>query len=286
MSKSKLMVSLSNPSQIDYDIERSNTDTLDNIEQLTIHITDLGQTGTTLLSYRPTFASLMCFNPPKTLKIVNGCPPTRLINYKKPLPDNELLNGNPILLGSELLLQELPFNYRPPSDFGIDVPVTDNIYNADPSKPMYKNRYSVSKATGQYKKCLGKNIKSQCNCNERQQISMVQADSDCISKVIKVYFEKPFIPEFVINEYGKIPEELLSIYNNQYLSNQFTDINTSVIIQNTVVSNLLNTSTTLFNTSTSSIVYNNSANNYTASDKANSRQTFFIRNARNLITAP
>jgi hypothetical protein len=80
--------------------------------------------------------------------------------------------------------------------------------------------------------------------------------------------------------------ELLSIYNNQYLSNIFTDINTSVIIQNAVSSTLLNTSTTLFNTSTSSIVYNNSANNYTASDKANSRQTFFIRNARNLITAP
>jgi len=80
--------------------------------------------------------------------------------------------------------------------------------------------------------------------------------------------------------------ELLSIYNNQYISNQFTDINTSVIIQNAVGSNLLNTSTTVFNTSTSSIVYNNSANNYTTSDKANSRQTFFIRNARNLITAP
>ncbi|XP_037086219.1 uncharacterized protein LOC119106980 [Pollicipes pollicipes] len=31
---------------------------------------------------------------------------------------------------------ELPVNYRPPSDLGINIPTSENIYNADPSQPM------------------------------------------------------------------------------------------------------------------------------------------------------
>ena len=32
-------------------------------------------------------------------------------------------------------------NYRPPSDLGINIPTSENIYNADPSQPLNQSEW-------------------------------------------------------------------------------------------------------------------------------------------------
>jgi len=41
------------------------------------------------------------------------------------------------------ILKDLPVNYRPPSALGIAIPLSHNIYNADPSKPLLYSKYKV-----------------------------------------------------------------------------------------------------------------------------------------------
>lgn len=36
-------------------------------------------------------------------------------------------------------------NYRPPSNMGIAIPLTDNFYHADPSQPIPRNLFHKSK---------------------------------------------------------------------------------------------------------------------------------------------
>lgn len=43
------------------------------------------------------------------------------------------------------LLGHLQVNYRPPSNMGIAIPLTDNFYHADPSKPIPRNLFPKSK---------------------------------------------------------------------------------------------------------------------------------------------
>lgn len=42
----------------------------------------------------------------------------------------------------------LQANYRPPSEKGIMIPTSDNIYNVDPEKPRPRNRYKISQVGG------------------------------------------------------------------------------------------------------------------------------------------
>lgn len=43
------------------------------------------------------------------------------------------------------LFNHLQINYRPPSNMGIAIPLTDNFYHADPSKPIPRNLFHLSK---------------------------------------------------------------------------------------------------------------------------------------------
>ncbi|CAK7316939.1 Cation channel sperm-associated auxiliary subunit beta [Vulpes lagopus] len=43
------------------------------------------------------------------------------------------------------MIKTLPVNYRPPSNMGIAIPLTDNFYHVDPSKPIPRNLFPKSK---------------------------------------------------------------------------------------------------------------------------------------------
>lgn len=45
------------------------------------------------------------------------------------------------------LFNYLQINYRPPSKMGIAIPLTDNFYHADPSKPIPRNLFHKSKVS-------------------------------------------------------------------------------------------------------------------------------------------
>ncbi|XP_051052436.1 cation channel sperm-associated auxiliary subunit beta-like [Phodopus roborovskii] len=86
------------------------------------------------------------------------------------------------------MIKTLPINYRPPSNMGISIPLTDNFYHADPSKPVPRNLFHKSKATGKYKQCAHAINREMCNCTEHQKFSHAVAFSDCKEKVHRFRF--------------------------------------------------------------------------------------------------
>ncbi|XP_059818264.1 cation channel sperm-associated auxiliary subunit beta-like [Hypanus sabinus] len=71
---------------------------------------------------------------------------------------------------------------------GINIPTTDNIYNADPSKPKFRDFYKVSKETGRYKQCAGKRSVEECGCTEDMKLSSLVEYSDCRERVYRVLY--------------------------------------------------------------------------------------------------
>ncbi|CAO2587150.1 Cation channel sperm-associated auxiliary subunit beta, partial [Lemmus lemmus] len=86
------------------------------------------------------------------------------------------------------MIKTLPVNYRPPSNMGIYIPLTDNFYNADPSKPIPRNLFYKSKETGKYKQCANATNREMCNCSERHKLSDYLDVSDCKEKVRRFKF--------------------------------------------------------------------------------------------------
>ncbi|XP_026561180.1 cation channel sperm-associated protein subunit beta [Pseudonaja textilis] len=94
-------------------------------------------------------------------------------------------------------------NYRPPSVMGIAVPLTDNFYNADPSKPRMRNYFEGSKASGKYKQCANKSSRAQCKCADHMKLSFSVAFSDCKEKALRMKFPVEDLPlYFVVEDEG------------------------------------------------------------------------------------
>ncbi|CAH6849192.1 Catsperb [Phodopus roborovskii] len=88
------------------------------------------------------------------------------------------------------MIKTLPINYRPPSNMGISIPLTDNYYHADPSKPVPRNLFHKSKETGKYKQCAHARNREMCNCTEHQKFSHAVAFSDCKEKGSELFHFK------------------------------------------------------------------------------------------------
>ena len=63
-----------------------------------------------------------------------------IINYKL-ITNIKLI----IICDCYLLLFIFQSNYRPPSRFGVDIPTSEHMYNADPSGPRPNDRFRISK---------------------------------------------------------------------------------------------------------------------------------------------
>ncbi|XP_078263134.1 cation channel sperm-associated auxiliary subunit beta-like [Rhinoraja longicauda] len=123
---------------------------------------------------------------PQTNLSVVSCPAGKMILYKEPISisRDEWLYGNPKDDETDSpLLKTLPVNYRPPSPQGINVPLSENIYNADPSKPRFRDFYKISKETGIYKQCVAKKSREECGCTEEMMLSSFAEFSDCKQRV-------------------------------------------------------------------------------------------------------
>uniref|UniRef100_A0A8C8ZP01 Cation channel sperm-associated protein subunit beta n=1 Tax=Prolemur simus TaxID=1328070 RepID=A0A8C8ZP01_PROSS len=84
------------------------------------------------------------------------------------------------------LIKTLPINYRPPSNMGVAIPLTDNFYHADPSKPIPRNLFYKSKKAGKFKQCANVSAREECNCTNDQKFSHAVAFSDYI-EIISCY---------------------------------------------------------------------------------------------------
>jgi len=96
---------------------------------------------------------------------------------------------------------ELPSNYRPPSHRGKGIPLTVNVYNADPSKPLYMDWYKASRDVAQFKQCAAAAERSQCSCEgiaERGGSSHGAEVSDCIKYVQRTSYNEFFVPKLEI----------------------------------------------------------------------------------------
>ncbi|XP_067151784.1 cation channel sperm-associated auxiliary subunit beta [Apteryx mantelli] len=141
-------------------------------------------------------ASCICETSAFIITLKTGCLYGKSIHYISPVPVTaELwLQKAPKDENGFLILKQLPVNYRPPSVHGIAIPVSDNFYNADPSKPRMRNYFKTSKASGFYKKCANKSSRAECNCTLAEKMSSLSAFSDCTEKVLRMSYPVTKLP--------------------------------------------------------------------------------------------
>nr|XP_060611139.1 cation channel sperm-associated auxiliary subunit beta [Anolis sagrei ordinatus] len=182
-----MRVVVGRPTLLDVDT----TDYWDDSDSYVIHITVQSrffEKGKTSIAVIIRYASLICDVTTIILTMKNSCSYLKTMHYVLPVEINEedwLSNGSVykhnITEGSRLL-KNLPVNYRPPSVLGIAVPLTENFYNVDPSKPRTRDYFSGSKATGKYKQCANKTTRADCKCTSNMKVSFSVAFSDCKEK--------------------------------------------------------------------------------------------------------
>eukprot|EP00057_Strongylocentrotus_purpuratus_P024641 XP_011679115.1 PREDICTED: cation channel sperm-associated protein subunit beta-like [Strongylocentrotus purpuratus] len=159
-------------------------------------------------------ASLRCDSVSFTFTMHCTCPPTKRLHfiYDPPVTSQEFLYGSPKNRKNQSLLSTLDVNYRPPSRLGISVPLTNNIYNADPSQPRLNDHYEVSKGSGYYKQCAGKQSREDCHCTDEMRLSSLELFTDCREKVYRITYTENLYPHLVIGERGKDDEVLAAPY--------------------------------------------------------------------------
>uniref|UniRef100_A0A8C8SLU1 Cation channel sperm associated auxiliary subunit beta n=1 Tax=Pelusios castaneus TaxID=367368 RepID=A0A8C8SLU1_9SAUR len=141
-------------------------------------------------------ASLVCDVSTIVITLKSGCSYSKSMHYISPvsISAQSWLHGDPIDQYGFKLLKQLPVNYRPPSKLGIAVPLTDNFYNADPSKPRMRDYFAGSKTSGAYKQCANKSTRAECNCSDNEKLSFFVAFSDCKEKALRMKYPVTKLP--------------------------------------------------------------------------------------------
>ncbi|XP_070550232.1 cation channel sperm-associated auxiliary subunit beta-like [Ptychodera flava] len=135
-------------------------------------------------------ASLKCPKTSYTVTILCSCPPGKRLRYEYPyvISMEDYLHGNPKddTFRKRPLLFDLEVNYRPPSKYGIAIPMSPHVYNVDPSKPIPRNMFQVSQESWRFKQCAGKQSQDECNCTDMMRYSNLAKYSDCKQRVYRV----------------------------------------------------------------------------------------------------
>ena len=161
--------------------------------------------GTTMLNLHATTQPMHCGNSHRKITIHGACPPGKRLVFEYPLnyTRHTWLNGNPKDNEGYSRIATIPYNYQPPSSFGIAIPLTPHIYNADPSKPMHRASYKSTREMATFKQCLGKlnryfflffvffNIKQGYNFCHYGQHSFLN-DDQCVLQVFRTNFYDHF----------------------------------------------------------------------------------------------
>ena len=132
------------------------TSTQNHIRVLIVQKPDIGATSA-LAIYTMT-QPLTCEGSHRKLEFHGACPPGKSLHFDYPLTftNHQWLYGNPVDKEGSVRIVTLPYNYQPPSYLGKAIPLTSNIYNADPSMPMYRSTYKKSRDAAKFKQCKRK----------------------------------------------------------------------------------------------------------------------------------
>ena len=188
-------------------------------------------------------ASLLCKEASYTVH--GGCPPTKKLRFSYPLlfSLNEFLNGEVTDSKGIVRNLKLPFNYRAPSPRGKAIPTSENTYNVDPEKPLYKTTYAVTRNSLRYKQCKGKRYRSECGCTDQMRGSSLVKHSDCIDTVYRMMFSETLTPRFVILQDGREAQPLIFPFYLEELNQRkdftvlspsdltFSDVSAKVLMQ-------------------------------------------------------
>ncbi|KAL2082571.1 hypothetical protein ACEWY4_022389 [Coilia grayii] len=187
--KKRMKVALTNPTAMRVTARHYWDKTNNHILTLTVY-SHVCKKATTLVTVFIPEASLVCSRSSFTFTLENACPEGLSIVYlpSQPISDHEWIYGDPEDENDNKRLFDLPVNYRPPSQLGVLIPTTDNIYNADPSKPRPRQHYPVSKNTGRYKQCAGKASAAECGCTDALKVSPLAINSDCRQRVLRMIY--------------------------------------------------------------------------------------------------
>uniref|UniRef100_A0AAZ3PS29 Cation channel sperm-associated protein subunit beta n=1 Tax=Oncorhynchus tshawytscha TaxID=74940 RepID=A0AAZ3PS29_ONCTS len=187
--KKFMRVVLTNPLAIRVTARHSWDDTNNHMLTLTAFSHLCKKATTTVTVYIPE-ASLLCRSSSFTFTLQNSCPEGLQIVYvsQQPISDHEWIHADPEDHMDNKRLFNLPVNYRPPSQLGVLIPTSDNIYNADPSHPRPREHYPISKNSGRYKQCAGKRSAEECGCTDILKVSPLAINSDCRQRVLRLTF--------------------------------------------------------------------------------------------------
>ncbi|XP_053232780.1 cation channel sperm-associated auxiliary subunit beta-like isoform X1 [Podarcis raffonei] len=203
-----MYIAIGRPSLLDVSTKIYFDDNNSNLIDITVHSRFFEKGKTTIAVIA--LGSLRCEVTTLVLTLKNSCSYLKSMHYvlsAKTSPSDWLVedvsaepNGSAIAR----LLKQLPVNYRPPSVLGVAVPLTENFYNADPSKPKLRDYFTNSKNSGRYKQCAGKSNRSACGCTENMKLSFSVAFSDCKEKALRMKFPVSRLPlYFTIKDEGR-----------------------------------------------------------------------------------
>ncbi|KAM5338941.1 cation channel sperm-associated auxiliary subunit beta [Glossophaga mutica] len=167
--------------------------------------------GTTSLAFIVWDASTDCFVTTFVPILKSSCSYLKSMHHipSEVIPLEDWLSGVHTDSQGFNMIKTLPINYRPPSNMGIAIPLTNNFYHADPSKPIPRNLFHKSKKSGKYKQCANAPTRKACNCTHDQKFSHAVAFSDCREKVPRFKFpvtQYPISLE-IHSEDGRVPVE-------------------------------------------------------------------------------
>ncbi|XP_019497842.1 PREDICTED: cation channel sperm-associated protein subunit beta [Hipposideros armiger] len=179
-----LKVIVGNPTLLEVNAEGFFDDTDSYLMKISAASKALHQ-GSTSLAFIAWGASANCFVTTFVPILKSSCSYLKSLHHipSRHIPLEDWISGVHKDSQGFNMIKTLPINYRPPSNMGIAIPLTDNFYHADPSKPIPRNLFHKSKKTGKFKQCANMSTRQECNCTNDQKFSHAVAFSDCREKV-------------------------------------------------------------------------------------------------------
>lgn len=153
-----------------------------------------GVSTVSTVSFAPERSGLRCGGggAVQVYRVVVGCPVGKHMRLRSSASHDEVA---------------LPYNYRPPSRRGRDVPLTANVYNAHPGRPRPNDFFPESELSGEFKaQCtaaaaaggVSAGDENPCGCTAEQRLSQRVEDSDCVRSARRALFLRAFVPDLEV----------------------------------------------------------------------------------------
>ncbi|KAI4535248.1 hypothetical protein MG293_014474 [Ovis ammon polii] len=178
-----LQVIVGNPNLLEVKVEGYFDETDSYIMEVSTASKTLHQ-GSTSLEFIVWGASTECYVTTFVPMLKSSCSYLKSMHHipSEIIPLEDWMSGVYVNSQGFNMIKVLPINYRPPSNMGIAIPLTDNFYHVDPSKPIPRNLFYKSKRSGKFKQCANATTRKECNCTNDQKFSYAVAFSDCREK--------------------------------------------------------------------------------------------------------